>query len=197
MEVKKNTAFPIENLVLMFIDIETTGLKAGLDEILEIAIRFTDSDINVISRYHWVLPFNNWDYVNDVVFSMHLKNNLMTECKLSTVNPDNVAKNLYSIIASFKERGQTIMAAGSSVHFDMGFMKIFMPQIFSYLHYRLFDVSTLMEAFKYAGHDMEEMKQIAHPSGRERSHRAEDDIYGSMEMARTMLSIIRRKVRFR
>ena len=65
--------------------------------------------------------------------------------------------------------------AGNTVHADATFLKKEMPELIQHLHYRIVDVSTIKELVGrwYGGH--------ARWTGGKGSHRALDDIRGSIE----------------
>lgn len=74
--------------------------------------------------------------------------------------------------------------AGSSIHVDREVIKIEMPSVYEYLHYRLIDVSSFQEMMKRWA-PITSSKFIRHiaTNGKENvSHRAMDDIEWSIEL---------------
>src|SRR5688572_5823810 len=67
---------------LIFIDIETTGLRPHADAILEVAVVTTDKDLEPVARYHRVMhygkaAFQDIEMMDDVVVKMHTANGLI------------------------------------------------------------------------------------------------------------------------
>jgi len=175
---------------LVWFDCETTGLDAGSDSLLEVAVVLTDENLVEHAHYQQVLPFDE-EISDDWVRDQHTKSGLLAECR-AVVSVDNRAaaqRSALGIVEFLLDHGITDkigVLAGSSIHFDRAFVKRHMPPLDAHLHYRMVDVSTLNElAMRWApdvydGRPTVPREQIA--------HRAMPDILGSIEALRYYLA---------
>lgn len=145
--------------MLVWLDIETTGLDFKTSEILEIGIKLTDDDLNVTAENSWLTCPKYGAILNmpPEVRKMHTINGLLQEVqKLSLVDNDYhyVERRIISWLAdqlsqspTFVGFGQPVglILAGSSVHFDRYFLRKFMPNLESRFSHRHVDVSSLKE----------------------------------------------------
>lgn len=138
----------------VWVDLETTGLSARRQVILEVGFRITDAQLKLIAQHHWVLTCTRTVaertlLADKVVLEMHDKSGLWDECRTSphtarSVDPE-AAEWLYD---------QGINAAdghplcGSSVGFDRGFLEEHMVTTWAMFGYRNVDVSSIKELAK-------------------------------------------------
>lgn len=131
--------------LLAWVDIETTGLEAERDEILELGIILTDGRLNEISRASWVIKFDRGDLprLDDWCLQQHAKSGLLVECFKSEIALDHVEKQAIIWLNSRSSWAKRVPAAGASVHFDRGFLNIHMPDLNKWFHYGNLDVSSI------------------------------------------------------
>ncbi len=133
---------------LVWIDCEMTGLSLAGDKLIEIAALVTDSDLNILGEgVDLVIHADDEALANmpDVVQKMHANSGLTEEVRASTVT---LADAEQQVLAYLREHipvaGQTPLA-GNSIATDRGFIARDMPELDTFLHYRMIDVSSIKE----------------------------------------------------
>ena len=132
---------------MVWIDLEMTGLNLGSDEIVEIACIVTEADLTELDGGIDIVvkpsdaPLAAMD---EFVVNMHQASGLITEIPNGTTLADAQQQVLAYIQKYVSEAGKAHLA-GSSVYVDRGFLTKYMPELDSYLHYRLIDVSSIKE----------------------------------------------------
>lgn len=171
--------------ICLFLDLETTGLDAERDSIIEAAWAFTDEDFNVIGtpRSFLVEPKTWGDLfaaVRDNTFlrDMHAKSGLLSAMTYGTpVHIHRVEESLADDIASLPEH-ESLHLAGFSVHFDRGFLTANgFDAVLERIHHRHLDLSAVRMLFDAAG--VPYSKPV-----NENPHRARSDVFESIEQAR-------------
>ena len=139
--------------MLLWIDLETTGIEPADNHILEVAWQLTNHDLTPVSdMYTYVVEPDPviWSLLPQVpeVYVMHENSGLLEDLENS-----RGAKSLWEIEDMiihhiFCNPDDIVMVAGFSVHFDLGFIREHMPRLARKLSHRVFDVSTLKTFFK-------------------------------------------------
>lgn len=183
---------------LLWIDLETTGLDPAVDAILEMAVIEADFDnpFKAVNKQNFVLHYkptvateaivrvipgsrvgeyvHNGRAISQVVVDMHEASGLWAECERSG-NMLSAVEN--QLVYRYGARADIVddrpILAGSSVHFDMGFLKAHMPRFHQTLSYRLYDTRTIQLFCRSLG-----MPQIP----KKEAHRAMLDIEESMDV---------------
>ena len=136
---------------LAWLDVETRGLTAGEDALLEVGWRITDLDLNTIGQKRWLL----WDtgiatrlnHMSAFVRDMHTKNNLLMEARAFGQPVDYVWRDMVDWLQGdmdITSEGK-LPISGSSVSMDVAFLNHFLPDIAAQFHYRIIDNSTVKE----------------------------------------------------
>lgn len=171
-----------ENII--WIDVETTGLKAfGKDELLEVACLVTDSELNILDEkgFRAVIKYSDIQVsrmklnTSDYVLDMHNKTGLWDELSQG-VEVKTVDENLLDYIKQFVPEPRTARIAGNSITLDRNFMEANLPLSYDYLHYRSYDVSTIAGLAAAWYEDGGYQKNL--------THAAMDDIRESIEELR-------------
>lgn len=179
--------------MIVFVDLETTGLKAGPNHtILEVAGIITDDQFNEKSAFHRVVynhhaaEILNNDFpkhIDPYVISMHTKNGLWLACSQSKDRRYHVDEEFAAWIKTYcQETGERNgpQLAGNTINFDRNFLEVDFPESFALLHYRNIDITTLNEMARRFFPNA----YASRPRRAEASHRAMDDILESLDTAR-------------
>ncbi|MWJ26898.1 oligoribonuclease [Halomonas sp. ZH2S] len=136
--------------VLIWIDLEMTGLDPNRERIIEIATLITDNDLNIIAEGPVLAVkqpdsllegMDNWNQ------KTHGESGLVTRIKESTVDTAEAERRTLAFLKTYAVAGVSPMC-GNSVHQDRRFMEREMPELLEFFHYRNLDVSTLKELAK-------------------------------------------------
>jgi oligoribonuclease len=168
--------------VLVWLDMEMTGLEPARERIIEIATILTDGQLAEIA----VGPELVIHQADEVLAAMddwntkhHRASGLTERVRASTVSDaDAEAQTIAFINAHVPARERPVLA-GNSIHQDRRFIRHYMPALEKRLHYRMVDVSTVKELARRW------FPQITAklPAKRE-THRALDDIRESIDELR-------------
>lgn len=174
--------------MIVWVDLETTGLDPAKETPLELGYIFTDDYLNEIKRGSTVIHCDESVRGNchDIVQKMHDKSGLWQECFASDNTAEWVDAGFAKGLAKLKEEnGESSPLAGSSVHFDRKFMEKYFPKSLSLLHYRNIDVSSWKEVIKRTHPELEFNKDA---SPNIKPHRALQDLDNSIAELKHYLS---------
>jgi oligoribonuclease len=133
---------------LVWIDCEMTGLDLSSDKLIEIAVLVTDADLNILGDGVDVVIHADDAALSsmvDVVTQMHTRSGLIEEVRTSTVDLATAEKAVLDYIRQHVKQAKTAPLAGNSIATDRGFIARDMPELDSFLHYRMIDVSSIKE----------------------------------------------------
>ena len=163
------------NDLMVWIDLEMTGLDIETCSIIEIATIITDGELNIIAEGP-NLAINVADELLDAMddwnTTHHTRSGLVERVKASTIDHAEAGRQTLAFIAEYVEAGVSPLC-GNSVWNDRKFMEKEMPEVVEHLHYRMVDVSTIKELAKRWYPELDRY----HKQG---SHLALDDIRESV-----------------
>lgn len=165
---------------IVWIDCEMTGLDIANDHIIEICCIITDGNLNIIDEdgYESTVyqPKEVLDSMNEWCVNQHNASGLVARILDNPGQTLSVVQDeLMSYILKYIAHPRTALMAGNSIHMDKFFMMKEFPKVIEHLHYRLIDVSTIME-FGYR-HNPALMKCFPKKQG---THTAKSDILESI-----------------
>ncbi len=134
-------------LNLVWLDMEMTGLNPDSDRIIEIAVVVTNSMLDkvvegpVLAIHQSDETLARMDAWNQ---STHGRSGLIDRVRASTVSEAEAAAQIQAFLAQYVSPGKSPMC-GNSICQDRRFMARWMPELESFFHYRNLDVSTLKE----------------------------------------------------
>ncbi|WDZ97375.1 oligoribonuclease [Herbaspirillum sp. WKF16] len=135
---------------LVWVDMEMTGLDPDNDRIIEVAVVVTDSQLNVLGEGP-VMAIHQSDELLDGMDAWnkgtHGRSGLIDRVKASTITEAEAEKVLIEFLRKYVPAGKSPMC-GNSICQDRRFMARGMPKLEEFFHYRNLDVSTLKELCK-------------------------------------------------
>ncbi|MCE8041326.1 oligoribonuclease [Billgrantia desiderata] len=144
-----NTAAPREDL-LVWIDLEMTGLDPERERIIEVATLITDNDLNLVAEGP-VLAVHQPDSLlaamDEWNQKTHGESGLVERVKQSRVDTAEAERQTLEFLRAYVAPGSSPMC-GNSVHQDRRFLEREMPELLAFFHYRNLDVSTVKELAK-------------------------------------------------
>ncbi len=163
--------------MLVWMDLEMTGLDPAVDVIVEIATLITDDALETVAEGPDLVihqPPDVLERMEPFVREMHTRSGLLTAVTASTVTLEDAGAATLAFIKAHVPEPRSVPLCGNSIGTDRRFLAAYLPEIESWLHYRSVDVSSVKELVKrwYPGLEGRPMKAGA--------HRALDDIRESV-----------------
>jgi oligoribonuclease len=168
--------------VLVWLDMEMTGLDAERERIIEVATILTDGQLTeiavgpelVIHQSDEILAaMDDWNKKH------HGGSGLVDRVKASTITDADAEAQTIEFINKHVGAKERPVLAGNSIHQDRRFIRRYMPALEKRLHYRMVDVSTIKELGRRWFPQV-----IAKVPQKKDTHRALDDIRESVEELR-------------
>jgi oligoribonuclease len=170
------------NDVLVWLDMEMTGLDAERERIIEIATILTDGQLTEIAVGPELVihqPDEILAAMDDWNTKHHGASGLTQRVRESMIHEAEAeAQTLAFINARVSAKDRPVLA-GNSIHQDRRFIRRYMPALEKRLHYRMVDVSTIKELARRWYPDA-----IARQPQKRDTHRALDDIRESIDELR-------------
>lgn len=136
----------MDDTLLLWVDVETTGLDPSHGAILEIGMRWTDTRLDRLDG-GFSTPVAYAGPVDGFIERMHGPNGLLAAwARPGAPTSDETARLARAYVASRLSDGVRVLAAGASVRFDRDWLDTRMPGVLSGVHHRSLDVSALDEA---------------------------------------------------
>jgi len=170
------------NDVLVWMDMEMTGLDAAKERIIEIATILTDGQLTEIAVGPELIihqPDEILAGMDDWNKKHHGGSGLIERVKASTITDGDAEAQTLAFIKEHVGAKDRPVLAGNSIHQDRRFIRRYMPRLDARLHYRMVDVSTVKELARrwYP-------QATAKQPQKNDSHRALDDIRESIDELR-------------
>ena len=170
--------------MLLWTDLEMTGLDPSKDRICEVAAIATDMDLNEIATYEAIVKVSD-KLMKERMVGEFWEKNAKTRDELQAQNQNGKpVKEVERELLDFLDAhfGKVIYLAGNSIHQDRKFIEKEMPELNKRLHYRMLDVSAWKIYFENA--KKQKFAKLEH-------HRALDDINGSIEELKWYLTFLK------
>ncbi len=142
-----NGSIASQDMRLVWLDMEMTGLDPEKERIIEVAVVVTEPDLTVVAEGP-VLVIHQFDTLLQAMDkwnqSTHGKSGLIERVKASTLSESEAEMQLIEFLKKHVPPGKSPLC-GNSVSQDRRFMYKYMPLLEQFFHYRTVDVSTLKE----------------------------------------------------
>lgn len=138
------------NNALVWIDLEMTGLDAVNDVILEAAVLITANDLSLIAQGPSIIihqPEEKLAHMSTWVREQHTKSGLLDAVRASSITQQEAQAMLLEFVTQYT-KPQTALLAGNSIWQDRFFLRMHMPELERYFHYRILDVSSIKEVVR-------------------------------------------------
>ncbi len=174
--------------MLVWMDLEMTGLDHTSDVIVEIATLVTDDDLNVVAEGPDLVVHHSEEVLaamDPFVVDMHTRSGLLDLIKTSTITLEEAGAETLAFIREHAPVARTVPLCGNSIGTDRRFLAAYLPEIEEHLHYRSVDVSSLKELVRRWHPDV-----LVQRGWKQGSHRALDDIRESvseLQLYRTLV----------
>ncbi len=161
---------------LIWIDLEFSGIDFKTNQILEIAVMITDYNLNILTIGPNLAIKTNPEILNNMDkwnTKHHNKTGLIEKCLKSSITMQKAESEVLSFLKKWT-LAETSPLCGNSVGQDKRMLYKNMPELESYFHYRIIDVSTIKELSKKWYPNLPKFKK-------ENTHNALNDIQESIE----------------
>ena len=132
---------------IVWIDCEMTGLSLDADALIEVAALVTDYELNQLGDGVDIVirpPAAALEQMDPFVRDMHTTSGLLAELDGGTTMAD-AQERVLAYIKEWVPEPRKAALAGNSVGTDRAFIGRDMPELESWLHYRIIDVSSIKE----------------------------------------------------
>jgi oligoribonuclease len=168
--------------LLVWMDLEMTGLEPDRERIIEAATIVTGADLAIVAEGPDLVihqPEEILAAMDEWNTKHHGASGLTERVRASMVSAADAEAQILAFIDAHVAATTRPVLAGNSIHQDRRFIRRYMPALDRRLHYRMVDVSTVKELAKrwYPG------VMDARPPKNE-SHRALDDVRESIDELR-------------
>lgn len=161
---------------LIWLDLEFTDLDVNKGSIVEIATVVTDADLKVLG----IGPDLVIHQPEAVLQSMvkwnqeHFgESGLLAEIRQSKITIEEAENQTLDFLKKFCAP-HTALLAGSSIYMDREFLRIYMPRLYDFVHYRIVDTNTIKELMHRWYPNLPDYPKVE-------PHRAKGDILESID----------------
>ena len=137
--------------MLVWMDLEMTGLDPTRHVIVEIATLVTTDDLEIMAEGPDLVvaaSAGQLAEMDDVVRNMHTSSGLLKAIEASTVTLEEAGEATLAFLRAHVPEAKRVPLCGNSIGVDRRFLRHQLPSIDEHLHYRTIDVSTVKELCK-------------------------------------------------
>jgi oligoribonuclease len=174
--------------MLVWMDLEMTGLDHTSDVIVEIATLVTDDELNIVAEGPDIVIHQTEEVLmrmDPFVVDMHTRSGLLDLIHSSSTTVAEAGAATLQFIKQHVPESRTVPLCGNSIGTDRRFLANYLPEIEAYLHYRSVDVSSIKELVRRWYPDV-----LAQRGWKAGTHRALDDIRESVSELRLYRELV-------
>ena len=141
--------------MLLFADVETTGLSPEDDKLLEVAFVLTDDMLQIRDEISIVIHRDYIEYdsaadrweppfgINKIVVDMHNESGLWRAC--NNAPSSFTTRRVENLLCDWVEAhgAKDLPLVGNTIGFDRNFIRLHMPRLHAMFHYRSLDISSI------------------------------------------------------
>ena len=134
--------------MLVWLDLEMTGLDPARHVIVEIATLVTDDELEIVAEGPDLVvhqPPEALAAMDDVVRTMHERSGLLDAVVGSSLSLEEAGRATLEFVRTHVPEPRTAPLSGNSIGTDRRFLAAYLPDLENHLHYRSVDVSTVKE----------------------------------------------------
>ncbi|MFA5566088.1 MAG: oligoribonuclease [Acidimicrobiia bacterium] len=168
--------------MLVWMDLEMTGLDPERHVIVEIATLITNDELEIIAEGPELVLHASPDELAEMdpfVVNMHTRSGLIPRIESSEVTLADATSQTLAFLQEHIPEARTVPLCGNSIGTDRRFLYKYMPEVEEFLHYRSVDVSTIKELARRWNPSI-----FKKAPSKETAHRALDDIKESINELR-------------
>jgi oligoribonuclease len=167
--------------MLVWMDLEMTGLDPTHDVIVEIATLVTDDDLELVAEGPDLVLHATDEQLAamvPVVAEMHAASGLTDAIRASTLTLADANAQTLAFLAAHVKKGE-VPLCGNSIGTDRRFLQEYLPDVEAFMHYRNVDVSTVKELVRRWRPEV-----LASAPEKVSTHRAMEDVRASVDELR-------------
>jgi oligoribonuclease len=168
--------------MLVWMDLEMTGLDPDRHVIVEVATVVTDDELQIVAEGPDLVvhqPRETFAAMERIVVDMHTRSGLLPAIEASTTSLEEAGAATLAFIKEHAPDPRSVPLCGNSIGTDRRFLARYLPDIENHLHYRSVDVSSIKELARRWYPEV-----LATVPRKATAHRALDDIRESIEELR-------------
>ena len=174
--------------VMVWLDLEMTGLDHRRHRIVEIATVITDDTLDVVATGPSMVigaSQADLDAMEPEVHTMHASTGLLDEIGASQITVAQAQQRTLAFVTEHVPEPRTAPLCGNSIGTDRRFLDQYMPALEEHLHYRVVDVSSVKELAKRWRPDVAAAwSDLSRSRAGTTKHRALDDVLESIDELR-------------
>jgi oligoribonuclease len=163
--------------MLVWMDLEMTGLDPKHDVVVEIATLVTDDELEVVAVGPDLVLHATEDQLAAMVpfvAEMHAASGLTEAIRASAITLDEASKETLAFLSAHVAKGE-VPLCGNSIGTDRRFLQEYLPEVESWFHYRNVDVSSVKELMRRWRPEV-----LASAPDKQSTHRAMEDVLASI-----------------